>query len=138
MSLFQRGGWLLAQVASPISGLTLGSFRATPTRIGCVPGRNQRYQSVAQTILTFLSPRVRDAVTPNSNFDNNLYVAMVSVKQSICCAMEAKPTSNTSLARSCSPPLLFAICRLGGVPIADNDASAFVNIVEVSAAGLPD
>ena len=33
-------------MASPILRLTLAIFRAMPTSIGCVPGRNQRFQWV--------------------------------------------------------------------------------------------
>ena len=36
-------------MSSPISGLTVANFRATPTRIGCVSGRNQRYQRIKQS-----------------------------------------------------------------------------------------
>ena len=41
-------------MASPILRLTLAIFRATPTSIGCMPGRNQQYQSVA---MYFISSR---------------------------------------------------------------------------------
>ena len=77
-------------MASPISGLTVANFRATPTRIGCAHGRNQRYQSVARRPSHFC-PRVRDAVKPNSNFDKTLHVVMVSVKHSISCVDRAGP-----------------------------------------------
>ena len=43
-------------MASPILRLTLSNFRAMPTSIGCVPGRNQRYQSVAGSGEFPLSP----------------------------------------------------------------------------------
>jgi hypothetical protein len=40
----KRPGSGLDQVASPISRLTVATFRASPTSIGCAPGRNQQYQ----------------------------------------------------------------------------------------------
>jgi hypothetical protein len=52
--------WLLDRVASQNLALSLSKFRATPTSIGCMPGRNQRSQCHAslREFSPFPSPAV--------------------------------------------------------------------------------
>ncbi len=89
MRLLQRRGWLLAGVASPISGLTLSNFRATPTSIGCVPGRNRlaaKHLALAPRLEAPAQPA--DCLSDNSNCGNTIHVASSRVNRSICCAQK--------------------------------------------------